>query len=169
MRLDMGLSPEGDLTLGQQQTDKDGFLLYYVDYSAAGEPPMLTTDPSIGTLAVRDIEVVYGEESELQLIKSRLTTENPDWYFYPEIGADLTDLIGQPNNMRTAKRGIELIERALTYDGAFKSADLSIEGIPVGPNQILYDVQLARRNKLIRYAITLDLTLGVYNTYEKID
>ena len=169
MRFDMALSAEGDLILGQQQTDANGFLLYYVDYAGGNEIPKLTTDPSIGTVPVRDINVVYSEASELQLMKSRLTTENPDWYFYPEVGADLTDLIGKPNNMKTAQEGIEMILRALTYDNAFNANDLKVEAVPVGPNQILYDVQLSRRNKLIRYAVTLDLQLGVYNTYEKID
>lgn len=165
----MALSPEGDLILGQQQTDADGFLLYYADFSGGNETPKLTTDPSIGTIPVRDIDVIYGEASELQLIKSRLATENPDWYFYSTVGADLTDLIGEPNNQRTAQKGVEQILNALTYDNAFNEEDLTIEAIPVGPNQILYDIQLDRRNKLIRYAVTLDLTLGVYNTYEKID
>lgn len=169
MRLDMALSPEGDLILGQQQTDENGFLLYYVDFAGGNETPKLTTDPSIGTVPVRDIDMVYSEASELQLIKSRLSTENPDWYFYSEVGADLTDLIGQPNNRRTAQKGTEQILRALTYDNAFAEKDLTIEAVPVGPNQILYDIQLARRNKLIRYAVTFDLTLGVYNTYEKIN
>lgn len=169
MRLDIAMSSEGDLILGQQQTDENGFLLYYIDIPGGGEAPKLTNDPSIGSIPVRDISVIYEEESELQLIKNRLTTENPDWYFYPEVGADLTDLIGLPNNLKTAEKGKQLILKALTYDEAFDADDLSIEGIPVGPQQILYDVQLRRKNKLIRFAVTLDLTLGIYNTYEKID
>lgn len=168
MRMDIGLSADGDLILGQQQTDSEGYLLYYADYSAAGEPVRLTNDPSIGTIPVRDMKLVYEEESELQLIKSRLNTENPDWYFYEEVGADLTDLIGLPNNEQTAQTGMDLILRALTYDGAFKEEDLTIEAVPVSKDQILYDVQLKRRNTLIRYAVTFDLNLGVYNTYENI-
>lgn len=166
MNLDIRLSEEGDLMLGQQQTDENGYLLYYADFSNAGEPPMLTTDPTIGTTAVRDIDMIYGEASELQLIKSRLNTENPDWYFYPQVGADLTDLIGERNSPQTAQRGKELILRALTYDGAFKLEDLSVEVIPVGPSELFFDVQLSRRNKMFRYGVTLDLVLGAFNVFE---
>lgn len=166
MNLDIKLSPDGDLMLGEQQTDENGYLLYYADFSNNNEPAMLTTDPTIATTPVRDIEMVYGEGSELQLIKSRLNTENPDWYFYPQVGADLTDLIGENNSPQTALVGESAILRALTYDGAFSAEDLTVSGIPVGPGELFFDIQLKRRYRTHRFGVTLDLTLGVYNVFE---
>ena len=171
MNLDIALSASGDLVLGQQATDKDGRLLYYLKQGGMmgnfGALPETTTDPSGGGLPVRDLNYVRGEASELQLIKSRLQTDNPDWYFYKQVGADLSDLIGQPNSPSTANAGKAMILRALTYDKAFAEEDLRIEAVPVGPHQMLFDLQLKRRSNLVRYALVLDLTLGVTNVYEK--
>lgn len=170
MNLDIALSASGDLVLGQQATDANGHLLYYRKEGGMmgdfGYLPETTTDPSGGGLPVRDLNYVRGEASELQLIKSRLQTDNPDWYFYKQVGADLSDLIGQANSPRTANAGKAMILRALTYDKAFAEEDLRIEAVPVGPHQILFDLQLSRRNNLVRYALILDLTLGVTNVYE---
>lgn len=166
MNLDLKLNSDGDLVLGDQSRNAADQLLYYIPTNNNGDAVQLTTDPTIGTIPVRDMDIVVGEESQLQLIKSRLMTENPDWLLYPNIGADLTDLIGKRNTPTTAQEGKDLIIRALTYDKAFAESDITIEAVPVSRETILFDLRIKRKIRVLRYALTVSLKLGVTNVHE---
>lgn len=166
MSTDIYLTPDGDLALGQQAVDQDGFLLYYAFQDASQTTLVQTINPEEGSIPIRDVKLVDGEEQDLQLMRTRLMTENPDWDLYPRIGADLTDLIGLPNTQETAELGIRLIEQSLTSDGAFSLNELSVDVVPVGPTTLLFDIKLNRHHTLLRYAGTLDLRLGVWNQFE---
>lgn len=166
MSTDIFLTPEGDLALGQQAVDEDGFLLYYAFEDASQTTLIQTINPEEGSTPVRDMKLVDGEERDLQLMRTRLMTENPDWDLYPAIGADLTDLIGLPNTRETAELGVQLIQESLTGDGAFSTDELSVDVAPVGPTTLLFDIKLNRHHTLLRYAGTLDLRLGVWNQFE---
>lgn len=162
----MKLSAEGDLVLGQQATDKDGYLLYYVDRAQNDDLAEFTTNPEEATIAIRDIEMVYQEDAELQLIRNRVQTDNPDWLLYPEVGADLSDLIGEINRPETAEKGIQTIKRCLTYDGAFKEEDVTIEAVPVSSEELLFDIRLERPSRFIRYALVFSFEVGLMNAFE---
>lgn len=164
--IDFKLSNDGDLVLGQQQTDEDGYLLYYQDNENNEGEVLLTTDPELGTVPVRDLELAHDEDAELQLIKSRIQTDNPDWYNYPNIGANLSDLIGELNTPETAERGKNLILESLTRGQTFKSEDLTIEAIPVSGTNLLFDVRLKRHTRFVRYALIFDFEVGIVNEYQ---
>lgn len=163
MNYDIKLSPEGDLVLGQQLLDEEGYFLYY--RKDEDQPMEITRDPE-GNTPIRDLEVVHSEDSELQLIKSRLQTDNPDWRNYPNIGANLSDLIGEVNSPETASKGIELIKRALTYDEVFSEEDLEVQAIPVSAEQLMFDIRLFRENRYLRYPVLFDFNVGIMNGYE---
>ena len=55
MNYDIKLSPEGDLILGQQQLDEDGYFLYYKKDEE--QPLEITRDPE-GNTPIRDISIV---------------------------------------------------------------------------------------------------------------
>ena len=162
---DFQLTAEGDLMLGQQTSDEDGYLLYYHPDGPASDIPPINTNPE-GGIPIRDASLIEGDQQSLQLIKSRLMTENPDWNLYPEIGADLTDLIGMRNTPETAEVGINLIRRSLTRDRAFNEEDLEIDAAPVGPRTLLFSILLKRNQNILRYTGTLNLSLGVWNEYQ---
>ncbi len=166
MRVDFRLTPEGDLDLGPQQTDANGNLLYYQHYAGLAALPMETTRPGDGAVPIRDAGLVYLQEADLQLIKSRVQTDNPDWHWFPQVGANLSDLIGRRNNPATAAAGKAQILAALTYDNAFKAEDITIDAIPVGVNELLFDLRLTNRTGSYRFLLTLDVTIGVTNFYE---
>lgn len=163
---DFKLTNDGDLVLGQQQTDEEGFLLYYEDNDNNEGDVILTKDPERGTIPVRDVEVVYNEDAELQLIKSRVHTDNPDWYSYPDIGANLSDLIGEINTPETAEKAKAQIIESLVRDDAFEEADLSVEAVPVSATEILFDIRLRRFNRFVRHALVFNLEIGTMNQYE---
>ena len=83
MIYDLKLDADGDLILGDQARDADETPLYYTRAMGTGERPQLTTDPEIGSVPVRPLQIVSGESSMLQLVRARLMTENPDWLLYP--------------------------------------------------------------------------------------
>lgn len=163
--IDLRLTEDGDLTLGQQATDKDGYLLYYYTMNQDGDIGT-TTNAQIATHPVRDIGMIHGAEGDAQLIKTRLNTENPDWILYPDVGADLTDLLGEMNTPETAQRGIEAIYRALTYDRAFTRSELEVDAVPVSHTTLLFHVKLIRNNTIVTYAATLDFELNAWNEYD---
>lgn len=163
--IDLKLSSDGDLELGQQATDNDGYLLYYYVANENGDL-LTTTNPDIGTVPVRDMKMIYGVEGDIQLIQTRLKTENPDWILYPNVGGDLTDLLGRMNTIETAQDGIDMIYRALTYDGAFKQEELKVDAVPVSQDAILFNIKLTRNNTIVTYATVLDLELNTWNEYQ---
>jgi len=166
MNYDLKLDADGDLILGDQVRNAADELLYYIPTNENGDAPRLTNEPGPGRIPVREMRTVSGEESQLQLIRSRLMTENPDWLLYPNIGADLSDLIGKRNAPATANEGKEKIIRALTYDNAFSANDLSVEAVPVSSETLLFDIRITQRLRVLRYALTVSLKLGVTNLYE---
>lgn len=166
MRIDFQLDDDGDLKLGTQQVNAEGYLLYYRQPTGEDQKPYLTTEPGVGTVPVRDFSLVLEEASELQLIRTRLMTENPDWSLYKTVGADLTELIGRRNNPQTAALGENLIMRALTYDNAFEKERVSVEAIPVSQAKILFVLTLKKKTTQNRYGISFDLQLGITNIYE---
>lgn len=163
--IDLRLSDDGDLMLGQQATNREGHLLYYYPMNQDGDIG-ITTDPLVANAPVRDVEMIYGAEGDAQLIRSRLRTENPDWLLYKNIGADLTDLLGEMNTPETAQRGIDAIYRALTYDKAFSRNELEVDAVPVSHTKILFHVKLIRNETIVTYAATLDFELNSWNEYD---
>ena len=81
--------------------------------------------------------------SLIQEAKTRIQGDQEDWELYPDVGAGLSDLIGEPNNKITAENGKAKIIAALTRDGLVASSDISIRYMPVGPHSLLYKLVIA--------------------------
>lgn len=80
--------------------------------------------------------------SLVQEIKTRLKADQLDWDLYPDVGAELSELIGEPNNKATAETGKAKIIAALTRDGLVDISDLSVKYMPVGPDSLLYKLDV---------------------------
>lgn len=163
--MDFKLTDDGDLSLGQQVIDDEGYLLYYKDVKKEDGFPVTTVNIEESISPIRDIETVSVDEERLQLMKSRLQTDNPDWYLYEDVGASLSDFIGMINSPDTAN----LIERrvvdTLLRNDAFSVDELDVNVIPVSLNEVLIDIILTIENKYLRYAIKLDFNVGINNIY----
>ena len=81
-----------------------------------------------------DLSTVTKQEFITQSARNRVKISDPDWYDYAieNIGANLEDLLGKPNNPDTARQGIEKIGEALTRDGLIDGEDLYIRPVPIG-------------------------------------
>lgn len=93
-----------------------------------------------GDLYTPDDDVL---RSLVQEVRTRIMGDQQDWELYPEVGAGLSDLIGEPNNKATAEAGKAKIIAALTRDGLVSAGDISIKYMPVGPYNLLYRLAIA--------------------------
>lgn len=159
MLVDFRFSPEGDLELGAPHYNEEGELLY-VD--PVGET---STNEDDGEL-VRDIPLRYSVSVEKQIIINRLRTDNPDWRIHPEIGANLSDLIGQPNTRETGKAGEQMIVRCLTHDGFIAEGNLEVRGVPVSKNEILFRITKQHRVGELVVPVVFNLSHGLLTEYE---
>lgn len=163
--MDFKLTKDGDLLLGQQATDEEGYLLYYIIDSQSPTLPITTRNINEASVAVHDIRTVHDDEERLQLIQSRLRTDNPDWYLYDEVGASLSDFIGEENSPETASEIESRIIETLIRNDAFTLEELEVNVVPTSINEILVDIILDSENRYLRYAFSLDFDIGINNTY----
>lgn len=163
--MDFELTSDGDLYLGQQEVDDEGYLLYYMVDEFGERMPQKTRDVDEASIPIRDFKTIHQEEERLQLIQSRLKTDNPDWVLYTSVGASLTDFIGRQNTASTGKEIEERVLNTLVRDGAFDEEELTVNLIPTSPYEVLVDIKLDSENLYLRYAFSLDFNIGVTNVY----
>ena len=83
-----------------------------------------------------DFKLATPKETVTQDIFNRVMTNNPDWYRYPDIAANLEDIFGMDNTFETGQEAINKVETALTKDGRFNSGDLNIDAVPTGKDKL---------------------------------
>lgn len=164
MWIDFAMDEEGDLMLGEQLTDEEGNLLYRDPTRLGG----YTKEPSENTIPIRDIGVKYGDEAEIQAMHARLRTENPDWVMHDGIGADLSDLIGEPNVRMTAEMGKQKIKNALTYDDTWREEEIEVNAVPYTADSILFVVKRLKEGRnYLRVPLLFDLNIGLRDIHEE--
>jgi len=95
-------------------------------------------DLSIGSNA--DLELIVGSGVLKQDITFRLRTDSNSFAPHPDIGADLVELIGEPNTREVVKLGELKIIHALTFDGRVRNMDLYTRGVPIALEKVVYYV-----------------------------
>lgn len=105
-----------------------------------------------------DFKLATPKETVTQDIFNRVMTNNPDWYRYPNIAANLEDIFGMDNTFETGQEAINKVENALTKDGRFNSGDLNIDAVPTGKDklEIFIFINTGEQEELImKYPIRL--------------
>lgn len=105
-----------------------------------------------------DFKLATPKETATQDVINRVKTNDPDWYRYPNIAANLEDIFGKDNTFETGQEAIDKVERALTKDGRFSSGDLNIDIIPTEEDtlELFVFVKLGSTEELVaRYPIRL--------------
>jgi hypothetical protein len=160
-KVDWAFSEDGDLMLGDPRTDNDGNILYLHDDGT------IDTDKREDGREIKDIDVTSDLDAEKQTIFNRLRTDAPDWYHYPSMGGNLTDLIGEPNTRETAARGASYIEAALTYGGLYDGSQLGIRPVPISQNELLFLIEISKYgSKVFRLPLTFNLQTGLMDEYK---
>ncbi len=75
-----------------------------------------------------------------QDITFRLRTNFNEFEPHPDIGADLDELIGEPNTRNIAKYGESKIIHSLTHDAMVRNMDLYVRAVPISLEKIVYYV-----------------------------
>jgi hypothetical protein len=108
-------------------------------------------DLAVTQTAARDIA---------QQIYIRVMTELGDFVIYPNLGAQLDQLIGMSQTSDTGIFGEQIILEALRRDGRLQGRPLSVKAVPVGPQTVRFDIYtlIENRNSLI---LSVEQDLGV--------
>jgi len=157
---DWRMTEDGDLIMGSPKTDEEGRLLYIDIFGDK------TTDAGRGTL-VRDIPLHVAENAEEQVIRNRMKTDAPDWFLHPELGSNLSELIGEPNTRATGDKGVSLIRHTLTYDGFVAENNLSVRAVPVDAITIIFYIEVKSDLEIeVYYPLVFNLEHGILSEYE---
>jgi hypothetical protein len=101
----------------------------------------LTADGDL-VIGSGDLAIVQKQEYIAQSARNRIRIADPEWIDYQidEIGANLEDLNGLPNNPETASLGVQKIGTCLTKDGLLDVKDVYIRPVPVSRSIIAFYV-----------------------------
>lgn len=158
-RVDFGFSEDGDLLLGAPKVNNEGELLYiYSDGTISIEPQRGDEEGRL----LRDMTYAYDNTMFKQVILNRLKTDAPDWFHYPNMGGNLTDLIGEPNTKETGEKGTQCILDTLNYGGLFHQKDVTVRAVPISPEEIMFVITISGLDgEPYRYPLVFNLNHGL--------
>jgi hypothetical protein len=87
-----------------------------------------------------DFLTYRGKNVLKQDIAFRLRTDPGGFVPHADLGAGLSDLIGEPNTRENAKIGESKIRTSLISDGMVGNTDLYVRGVPVSQEAVMYYV-----------------------------
>ena len=73
-----------------------------------------------------------------QEVRTRVRSSLEDWELHPNLGSDLDEIIGLPNNRDTAETGKARIIESLVRDNFMSEGDIKIKYVPVDRHRLLY-------------------------------
>ena len=111
-----------------------------------------------------DFVLAPPEAALKQNMTLRALANKGDYKFESSLGSNLESLMGKPNNIATGIEGVELLSRAMSFDGMVHPSDLRIEPVPLGPNTLafylLVSVSDLFKNQVLVVAV-VDLNTGI--------
>lgn len=110
----------------------------------------------------KEFTVVSENDYISQQVKIRVKTVNSDWFF-DDLGADMEQLLGQPNTIGTAEKGISLIRNCLTYDNFLTNDDIYIKPMPTDVDNVSFFlfIKTPFTEKPLSFEIAVALSAGV--------
>lgn len=155
-KIDFAFSEDGDIVLGLPRLDADGDILY------------LHKDGTIDKFQGEDgrelLDFAYrrNRDAYKQIILNRLKTDAPDWYHHPQMGGNLSDLIGEANTRETAARGARYIVDALTYENFLNPHQVLVRPVPISHEEILFVITIhLDDNDPFQLPLVFNLTHGL--------
>lgn len=121
---------------------------------------ILSHDGDIADTRTDPLRSIYQE------IRDIVRSDVGSWRIYPTLGAGLADLVGEPNDKRTAEAIKTKIVASLTRRGLVNTSDLKVLYIPVDIDKIIFRISLqVAPTAANQGSNTLDITFG-YNYSE---
>lgn len=85
-----------------------------------------------------DLDMADASGTLKQDIVFRVKTDFGDFEPHPDIGADLVEIIGEPNTRETCMIGEGKIVNCLVRDGRVLNSDLVVKGVPISRDSLVY-------------------------------
>jgi len=98
----------------------------------------LTPSGDLSLASGSDLSLIAASGVLKQDITFRVRTSYGEFEPHPNVGADIDELIGEPNTKETAKVGESKIVHSLTADGMVRNMDLYVRGVPVALEKIVF-------------------------------
>lgn len=109
----------------------------------------------------KDLQVTTGSGVLKQDIAFRVRTAYDDFGPHPDMGADIQELIGEPNTRDIARQGESKIIHSLTNDGMIRNIDLYVKSVPIALEKIVYYVFV--NNGTVQINVTPDIIFDMMN------
>lgn len=92
-----------------------------------------------------DIMDTYDDplRSLYQEIRTRVMSTLGDWAMYPDLGANVEEFVGEPNNKVTAEALKTRIIAAIMRNGLVHGADLKVKYSPIDIDKIMFRISIA--------------------------
>lgn len=92
----------------------------------------------------KDIMDTYEDplRSLYQEVQTRVQSEVNDWRQYPDIAAQLSDFVGEPNTKATAEAIKTRIISSITRNGLVQNSDVSVKYMPIDVDKIMFRVTI---------------------------
>lgn len=110
-------------------------------------------------------DTTFDEFAELkQEIRNRLSSEYNDWQLHPWLGADMSEIIGEPNSREVAEFGKQKILDALTAEAFLSSSDVNIKYVPISRDSLMYniDVDIEPTSKYYENEVRVSLIIDFF-------
>lgn len=107
-----------------------------------------------------DIKVSISDDVTVDNIIFRLKTYKGDFELEPNCGANLEDLIGEPNAPETGERACIKVKEALTHDGFLDESDFTVRASPLSITELLILIDIKGERGNFQVVGSLDLSSG---------
>jgi len=110
-----------------------------------------------------DIKYSTDDDVLVENVIFRLKTYKGDYKLEPACGANLEDIIGEPNTKETGDLVTMQVTEALTHDGFFSPDDFTIRAVPISNTEIMIAIVLRGEHGNYTITASLDLKTGYLN------
>lgn len=118
-----------------------------------------------------DGDIAVGADGDLALTKSewrddvqqayvRMMTDIGDWLTYPNLGATLSKLFGEPQSSATGQFGVDLVTSAMDREGRFTGKKYVVNAVPTSPQTIRFDVSISSGSQS-QIILSVEQELGI--------
>jgi hypothetical protein len=131
-------------------------MIYYDDTDLA-----LTLDGDFIIDETGDLKIVSEFECTADDINMAVKTQKNDSEVFPQFGADLEELIGQPNTREVGDDGRNKIIEELVNNKIVNSDDLEVVPIPIDDSITYYIVvEQGAEKKIVEHTLNLNDSVG---------
>ena len=92
-----------------------------------------------------DVMDTYADplRSLYQEVRTRVMSALNDWKNYPDLGATLSDFVGEPNNKATAENVKIRVITSITRNGLVKNSDIKVRYAPIDVDKLMVRITIS--------------------------